>query len=466
MNHTTLVFVGPTIPLLKAQKILPGATFLPPVKCGDLLQVARLKPRIIGIIDGTFEHTAAVWHKEILWCLEQGITIYGASSMGALRAAELDAYGMIGIGKIYQAFRDGILNDDDEVAVAHTPGPDYATLSDPMINIRATLTEASNQHIISDNTHDQLIKLSKNTFYQHRHLASLIMKLSPSDEMFALQQWLVNDNYIDLKQRDAISLFEHLREREHHQTQKNQTHQTVYLRTLNIDTLCKPLSFQEITLPSHEQTAKNATKLGEGNKLLVTLARLLSTAYCYAKENNLLQSNAETQENNYLNRMKWIKGLIHAAAINSQNFNEYLSNNILKLSMLYAHQHDNKISELMAIIWTALEYFIRNDTVDFQLSSLALEHFSTQFRRKNNLLTVKSMTDWMQKHHLQLFDYEQLIACYALFSFFVLQNNLILQMNHTHELDSPCWLIDALHLSDTYSIEKFFEFSINKNIFK
>ena len=88
---------------------------------GRALRAALARPAIIGIIDGYFEVTPTVWHKEILWAMAQGIHVYGAASIGALRAAELDAFGMNGIGRIYEAFRDGILKDDDEVAVLHGP---------------------------------------------------------------------------------------------------------------------------------------------------------------------------------------------------------------------------------------------------------------------------------------------------------------------------------------------------------
>ena len=41
--------------------------------------------------------------------------------MGALRAAELHVFGMVGVGRVFELFRDGLLEDDDEVAVAHGP---------------------------------------------------------------------------------------------------------------------------------------------------------------------------------------------------------------------------------------------------------------------------------------------------------------------------------------------------------
>src|SRR5512132_542369 len=110
------IFTGPTLAPAEARAVL-GATYLPPAAQGDVLRAALRRPHAIGIIDGYFERVPAVWHKEILWAMAQGIHVFGSSSMGALRAAELHAFGMIGIGAIFEAYRDGELEDDDEVAV-------------------------------------------------------------------------------------------------------------------------------------------------------------------------------------------------------------------------------------------------------------------------------------------------------------------------------------------------------------
>ena len=116
----------------------------PPIRQGELYRAALDRPAVIGVIDGYFEVTPTVWHKEILWAMAQGIHVYGAASIGALRAAELDTFGMKGIGRIYEDFRDGVLEDDDEVAVLHGPEElGYPPLTDAMVNIRATLAEAS-----------------------------------------------------------------------------------------------------------------------------------------------------------------------------------------------------------------------------------------------------------------------------------------------------------------------------------
>ena len=88
---------------------------------GELYVAAHAKPAAIGMVDGYFDGVPAVWHKEVLWALQAGIAVFGASSMGALRAAELHSFGMRGIGRIFEDYRDGRLTDDDEVALLHGP---------------------------------------------------------------------------------------------------------------------------------------------------------------------------------------------------------------------------------------------------------------------------------------------------------------------------------------------------------
>src|SRR5258708_35446948 len=120
MPMRAVIFAGPSLPLAFRPPD-PALEWRPPVKQGEVYQALRSGPAIIGIIDGYFEVTPTVWHKEILWAMAQGIHVYGSASMGALRAAELHSFGMVGIGHIFAAYRDGILTDDDEVAVLHGP---------------------------------------------------------------------------------------------------------------------------------------------------------------------------------------------------------------------------------------------------------------------------------------------------------------------------------------------------------
>ena len=105
--HDIVVFLGPSLSIDQARRTLP-ALYLGPARCGDVLRARRLSPRAIAIVDGVFASTPAIWHKEILLALEDGIAVFGASSMGALRAAELVPFGMVGIGRIFEAYRDGV----------------------------------------------------------------------------------------------------------------------------------------------------------------------------------------------------------------------------------------------------------------------------------------------------------------------------------------------------------------------
>src|SRR5688572_11448701 len=133
---TTLIYIGPTLPADEVQRALPAAMLMPPAAVGDILRASRMRGvRRIAIVDGYFERMAAVWHKEILVALERGIMVYGAASMGALRAAELAQFGMIGVGLIYRGYARGALVADDEVAVAHLPGEyGYRAVSDALVN--------------------------------------------------------------------------------------------------------------------------------------------------------------------------------------------------------------------------------------------------------------------------------------------------------------------------------------------
>lgn len=114
-----VVFLGPTWP----DAILPaGMTRRPPARAGDLAALLfERPPGVVGLIDGAFEQAPSVWHKEIMDLLAHGVAVYGGASLGALRAAELDRFGMVGVGRVYEAYRSGSLLRDDAVMVTHAP---------------------------------------------------------------------------------------------------------------------------------------------------------------------------------------------------------------------------------------------------------------------------------------------------------------------------------------------------------
>lgn len=163
-----IIFAGPSMPPC-ARWPIAGLEWRPPIRQGDLYLAALQGPALIGVLDGYFELVPTVWHKEILWAMAQGIHVYGASSIGALRAAELADFGMKGVGYIYRQFRTGALIDDDEVAVMHGPAEvDYLQVTDAMVNVRATVESALGMGVIDPAEAAKLVQIAKSVFYKDR----------------------------------------------------------------------------------------------------------------------------------------------------------------------------------------------------------------------------------------------------------------------------------------------------------
>lgn len=199
--HSIAVYLGPSLPLAAARSIL-DAEYLPPIRRGDL---ARLPPHIecIGIVDGEFYQSLAVSPKEIVPLLDRGIPVFGASSMGALRAVELCPHGMVGVGRIFEWFRDGVIDADDEVALVYDPETCRA-LSEPLVNIRAALCEAVQQGIISSSQAGELIEKLRQVWFPDRSY-HLVAQLCP-----ALRHFLAG-NPPDQKADDARLLLQTIR---------------------------------------------------------------------------------------------------------------------------------------------------------------------------------------------------------------------------------------------------------------
>jgi hypothetical protein len=147
-----ILFAGPSlsgtefVPMRGGEdRVLPqhDLTCRGPAKCGDITHAVDQGFRAVGLVDGRFEDVAAVWHKEILYALSRGVAVYGAASMGALRAAECYRFGMIGIGEVFERYAFGGLEDDAAVAQVHAPAEfGYIAFSEAMVTVDASLDAA------------------------------------------------------------------------------------------------------------------------------------------------------------------------------------------------------------------------------------------------------------------------------------------------------------------------------------
>jgi len=210
MSHA-VIFAGPSLPPAM-RPVHPQIKWRPPVRMGELYQVVRdERPAAVGIVDGYFEVTPTVWHKEILWAMTRGVHVFGAASIGALRAAELAAFGMRGIGRIYQDFHDGAIEDDDEVAVLHGPEEiGYPPVTEAMVNIRATLAAAVQQGVVAAPVAATLTANAKALFYKQRTYRTILewaaRAVEPS-QLARFENWLP-EGRIDQKHLDALALLD------------------------------------------------------------------------------------------------------------------------------------------------------------------------------------------------------------------------------------------------------------------
>lgn len=198
--------------------ILPGATYLPPVRRGDVVAAVQdHAPDAVAIIDGYFEQVPSVWHKELLWALDCGVALYGAASMGALRAAELAQFGMVGVGKVYDAYATGRyapfddpFDGDDEVAVVHGPAEIGYPSSEALVDMRALLAGAREAGVIDAATMQALAGAAKTIFYKRRNWPAVFERAGLADAVAeTLHAWIAAHKFSQ-KRLDAAALLGHL----------------------------------------------------------------------------------------------------------------------------------------------------------------------------------------------------------------------------------------------------------------
>ena len=209
MTANAVIFAGPSLPP-GVRPADPLFEWRPPVRQGDVYREALARPAVIGIIDGYFEVVPTAWHKEILWAMADGVHVYGAASIGALRAAELDVFGMRGIGRVYGDFRDFILEDDDEVAVLHGPEAlGYPPVSEAMVNLRATFKAAVQTGVIDAALGARLTEIAKGLFYKARCYEAVLQAAANAGlsaaALSGFSAWLPRGR-VDCKREDAEAM--------------------------------------------------------------------------------------------------------------------------------------------------------------------------------------------------------------------------------------------------------------------
>ena len=213
-----IVFCGPTIAVDEASRILP-ADFRPPVKHGDLIScVYSDRPDVIVVIDGAAMDNLAVWHNEINDALNQGVTVYGCSAMGAIRAVEMKPWGMRGVGEVYKLIADGTIEADDEVLCDYSVTDEgmYRKKTMTVVNLRYILAEAVVASILNQSTADEFLKTAQAMFYQDRTISNMITSCLEkgilTHEESQVLYGFISHCPTDIQKLDAMACLETVRE--------------------------------------------------------------------------------------------------------------------------------------------------------------------------------------------------------------------------------------------------------------
>lgn len=134
------VYSGLSLRAADVKRALPGAAFAGPVSRGDVPRDVARGVGVVVIVDGRFLQSLAVSPGELMDALRCGTRLYGCSSMGALRAVELEAHGMIGHGEIFEHIRQNPFFGDDLLGLTFREDT-LETLTVPYIDLHFALRD-------------------------------------------------------------------------------------------------------------------------------------------------------------------------------------------------------------------------------------------------------------------------------------------------------------------------------------
>ena len=209
-----IIYGGLSLSFDEAREILDSndnieVIYKRPIKRGDLKHDLKKNPNIIGIIDGVFHQNSAVGHREILEALKKNVTVFGSSSMGALRASELDSLGMIGIGYCYNQYASGEVDSDDDVAVM-LDSETLQALSVPLISMNYVFKNALKKGILTSQEKDELSSIAKKIYYPQRNYSTVLKESSlEKDKKEILIDFIRQSE--DIKKEDAKKLLNEIK---------------------------------------------------------------------------------------------------------------------------------------------------------------------------------------------------------------------------------------------------------------
>lgn len=205
------LFIGPTAYNLSLNKLVtPETSIFPPVRRGDIqILIEEKSPATIVIVDGTFQPYQPVSHIEIINSLKQGWRVWGMSSIGAIRAAEMHELGMQGYGTVFNRFMENEDFPEDYVALIHGTDAPWFPVSEPLIHIEFLLQDALKHSVINQDVYNEIMHDLCNMWFGFRTLKYLKDKshILLNGKNYHFCTMLDNIDAYRIKTHDLISFF-------------------------------------------------------------------------------------------------------------------------------------------------------------------------------------------------------------------------------------------------------------------
>ena len=115
-----------------------------------------------------------------------------------------------GIGEVYHRFRSGALESDDEVALVYDPESGCA-LSEPLVNMRATLEAAVQARTVSAEDAESVLRAARSLYFPERTWSGVLRTVPLGEEQRARLAAFVRTSAVDLKRADALAALEYIR---------------------------------------------------------------------------------------------------------------------------------------------------------------------------------------------------------------------------------------------------------------